>query len=113
VFNGKALIRPGADESSVRQSNANLLLSPLARIDTKPELEIYADEVEASHGATVGQLDETAIFYLRSRGLSEAEARRLLVGAFCRAVTDKLDNQALAGRVSELIDQAMPSYHEN
>jgi len=113
VFNGKALIRPGADESSVRQSNANLLLSHLARIDTKPELEIYADEVEASHGATVGQLDETAIFYLRSRGLSEAEARRLLVGAFCRAVTDKLDNQALAGHVSDMIDHAMPSYHEN
>jgi Fe-S cluster assembly protein SufD len=110
VFNGKALIRPGADGSSVRQSNANLLLSPQARIDTKPELEIYADEVEASHGATVGQLDEAAIFYLRTRGLSEAEARRLLVGAFCRAVTDKLENQALAGRVSELIDKAMPAY---
>ena len=110
VFNGKALIRPGADESSVRQSNANLLLSPLARIDTKPELEIYADEVEASHGATVGQLDETAVFYLRSRGLSEVEARRLLVGAFCRAVTDKLENQVLAGHVSKLIDQAMPAY---
>ena len=110
VFNGKALIRSGADESSVRQSNANLLLSPLAQIDTKPELEIYADEVEASHGATVGQLDEAAIFYLRSRGLSEVEARRLLVGAFCRAVTDRLENQALAGRVAELIDQAMPSY---
>jgi Fe-S cluster assembly protein SufD len=110
VFNGKALIRPGADESSVRQSNANLLLSPLARIDTKPELEIYADEVEASHGATVGQLDETAIFYLRSRGLREAEARRLLVGAFCRAVTDKLENQEMAGRVSNMIDHAMPAY---
>jgi Fe-S cluster assembly protein SufD len=110
VFNGKALIRPGADESSVRQSNANLLLSPLAQIDTKPELEIYADEVEASHGATVGQLDEAAIFYLRTRGLSENEARRLLVGAFCRAVTDRLENRVLAGRISELLDQAMPSY---
>ncbi len=109
VFNGKALIRPGADESSVRQSNANLLLSPLAQIDTKPELEIYADEVEASHGATVGQLDEAAIFYLRTRGLSETAARRLLVGAFCRAVTDKLENRVLAGRISELLDQAMPS----
>jgi Fe-S cluster assembly protein SufD len=96
VFNGKALIRPGADQSSVRQSSANLLLSPLAQIDTKPELEIYADEVEASHGATVGQLDEDAIFYLRTRGLSDVEARHLLVGAFCRAVTDKLENQALA-----------------
>ncbi len=113
VFNGKALIRPGADQSSVRQSSANLLLSPLAQIDTKPELEIYADEVEARHGATVGQLDEAAIFYLRSRGLSEAEAKRLLLGAFCRAVTDRLENQALAGRVSQLIDQAMPSQFEH
>ncbi len=110
VFNGKALIRPGADESSVRQSNANLLLSPLAQIDTKPELEIYADEVEASHGATVGQLDEAAIFYLRTRGLDEQAARRILVGAFCKAVTDKLENQALAGRVSDMIEHAMPSY---
>lgn len=110
VFNGKALIRPGADESSVRQSSANLLLSPLAQIDTKPELEIYADEVEARHGATVGQLDEAAIFYMRSRGLGEAEAKRLLVAAFCRAVTDRLENQELAGRVSQLIDQAMPSF---
>ncbi len=112
VFNGKALIRPGADESSVRQSSANLLLSPMAQIDTKPELEIYADEVVASHGATVGQLDEAAIFYLRSRGLSEAESKRLLVGAFCRTVTDRLENQALAGRVSRLIDHAMPSFKQ-
>ena len=113
VFNGKALIRPGADESSVLQSNANLLLSPLAQIDTKPELEIYADEVEASHGATVGQLDEAAIFYLRTRGLNETAARRLLVGAFCRAVTDKLENTTLAESLSDMIDQAMPSYTES
>jgi len=108
VFNGKALIRPGADESSVRQSNANLLLSGLAEIDTKPELEIYADEVEASHGATVGQLDEEAVFYLRSRGLSDAMARRLLTGAFCHAVTDRLANRGLAAQLSALIDEVMP-----
>jgi Fe-S cluster assembly protein SufD len=109
VFNGRALIRPGADGSSVRQSNANLLLSGLAEMDTKPELEIYADEVEASHGATVGQLDETAVFYLRSRGLSDSAARRMLTGAFCRAVTDRLENSVLAGRIAELIDEVMPS----
>jgi len=108
VFNGRALIQPGADGSSVRQSNANLLLSPLAEMDTKPELEIYADEVEASHGATVGQLDETAVFYLRSRGLSEAAARRLLTVAFCRAVTDRVDGRGLSERVGELLDAAMP-----
>ena len=108
VFNGRALIQPGADGSSVRQSNANLLLSPLAEMDTKPELEIYADEVEASHGATVGQLDETAVFYLRTRGLSEAEARRLLTAAFCRAVTDRVEGSGLKARVVELLEAAMP-----
>jgi Fe-S cluster assembly protein SufD len=108
VFNGKALIRPGADGSVVRQSNANLLLSGLAEIDTKPELEIYADEVEASHGATVGQLDEDAVFYLRSRGLSEAQARRLLTSAFCHAVTDRLADRNLAERLSGMINEAMP-----
>lgn len=108
VFNGKALIRAGADASSVRQSNANLLLSPLAEMDTKPELEIYADEVEASHGATVGQLDDSAIFYLRSRGLSEDQARHMLTTAFCHAVIDRLVDRDLAGRVSKMIDTAMP-----
>jgi len=108
VFNGRALIRPGADQSSVKQSNANLLLSSLAEIDTKPELEIYADEVEASHGATVGQLDETAIFYLRSRGLSDSQARRMLTSAFCLAVTDRLQDRKLAERVSLMLETAMP-----
>ncbi len=108
VFNGRALIQAGADGSSVRQSNANLLLSPLAEMDTKPELEIYADEVEASHGATVGQLDELAVFYLRSRGLGESESRRLLTMAFCHAVTDRLEDRALAQRITALLDAAMP-----
>jgi Fe-S cluster assembly protein SufD len=108
VFNGRALICKGADGSSVRQSNANLLLSPLAEMDTKPELEIYADEVEASHGATVGQLDESAIFYLRSRGLSEAQSRRLLTSAFCHAASLRLGNAELAKRIGERIDAAMP-----
>lgn len=108
VFNGRALIQKGADGSSVQQSNANLLLSRLAEIDTKPELEIYADEVEASHGATVGQLDDAAVFYLRSRGLSEAEARRLLTAAFCHAVTSRLNNRELAEKISPMVDAAMP-----
>ena len=108
VFNGRALIREGADGSRVQQSNANLLLSPLAEMDTKPELEIYADEVEASHGATVGQLDESAVFYLRTRGLTEAQARRLLTAAFCHAVTGKLENRELAETVGQMVDAAMP-----
>lgn len=108
VFNGRALIRPGADESVVHQSNANLLLSRLAEIDTKPELEIYADEVVASHGATVGQLDESAIFYMRSRGLSDPEARRMLTAAFCHAVSDRLGDAALSEIISSRLDAAMP-----
>lgn len=108
VFNGRALIRKGADGSSVQQSNANLLLSRLAEIDTKPELEIYADEVEASHGATVGQLDETAVFYLRSRGLSDGEARHMLTAAFCHAVSSRLENRELAEKIGQLVDAAMP-----
>jgi Fe-S cluster assembly protein SufD len=108
VFNGRALIREGADGSSVQQSNANLLLSRLAEMDAKPELEIYADEVVASHGATVGQLDETAVFYLRSRGLSDAEARRILTAAFCHAVTSRLEDRDLAEKIGEMVDAAMP-----
>lgn len=107
VFNGKALIVEGADGSSVVQSNANLLLSREAEIDTKPELEIYADEVEASHGATVGQLDEIAVFYLRSRGLSDAQARQMLTTAFCHAVSERIADPGLAGQVAKCIDDAM------
>lgn len=113
VFNGKAIIRQGADESRVRQSNANLLLSDMAEMDTKPELEIYADEVEASHGATVGQLDETAVFYLRSRGLAEAAARRMLTSAFCRAVTSRLPDLAMAEQIARLLDAAMPRIEQH
>ncbi len=108
VFNGKALIQRGADGSRVRQSNANLLLSGFAEIDTKPELEIYADEVEASHGATVGQLDEQAVFYLRSRGLNEGDARRMLSSAFCCSVTSRLKDAGLAGQINRLLEAAMP-----
>jgi len=108
VFNGKALIRPGADGSSVRQSNANLLLSDLAEMNTKPELEIYADEVEASHGATVGQLDDLALFYLQSRGLDESAARRMLTGAFCRAIGNRLSDRKLVEQIEAMLDAAMP-----
>jgi Fe-S cluster assembly protein SufD len=95
VFRGAILVAPGADGSDANLGNKNLLLSGQAEIDTKPELEIYADEVKAAHGATVGQLDERSLFYLRSRGIPQAEARALLTTAFCRAVLDDLPNAAL------------------
>lgn len=84
VFHGGILIREGADGTRAALSNKNLLLSEQAEIDTQPVLEIHADEVQAAHGATVGRLDPQSLFYLRSRGLPHAEARRLLTAAFCR-----------------------------
>jgi Fe-S cluster assembly protein SufD len=90
VFNGQAVVFEGADGTDANQANHNLLLSDQAEIDTKPELEIYADDVKCSHGATIGQLDETALFYLRSRGLDTTEARRLLTQAFAANILDLL-----------------------
>jgi Fe-S cluster assembly protein SufD len=76
VFNGKVIVRPDAQKTDAHQSNRNLLLSEGAEVDTKPQLEIYADDVKCSHGATVGQLDENQVFYLRSRGVGEARQER-------------------------------------
>ncbi len=82
VWNGKAIVHKGADGTDANQSNHNLLLSDHAEIDAKPELEIYADEVKCSHGTTVGQLDETSLFYLRTRGLDRRQAKQILTHAF-------------------------------
>lgn len=108
VFNTAVCVHPGADGTEARQSNANILLSARAEIDTKPELEIYADEVIASHGATVGQLDELAVFYMRSRGLSEQDARQLLTTAFCKSVSDKLADPLLGEVISQRMMDVMP-----
>jgi Fe-S cluster assembly protein SufD len=89
VFNGKIYVRPGAQKTDALQTNRALLLSDDATINTKPELEIYADDVKCTHGATIGQLDSDALFYLRSRGIDEATAKGILTYAFaCEAVTD-------------------------
>lgn len=108
VFRGAIVVAPGADGSDASLGNKNLLLSPNAEIDTKPELEIYADEVKAAHGATVGQLDERSLFYLRSRGIPLAEARALLTAAFCRAVLDDLPNERLREHLSGLLVAQLP-----
>lgn len=99
VFNGKVWVHPGAAKSDSAQSNANLLLSKHAEVDTKPELEIYNDDVQCAHGSTVGQLDAQALYYLRSRGLSEGDARSLLVYAFCREIVDELPLKAVSERL--------------
>ena len=108
VFRGAIMVAEGADGSDASLSNKNLLLSTQAEIDTKPELEIYADEVKAAHGATVGQLDERSLFYLRSRGIPLAEARSLLTSAFCRAVFASMPNEALRDHISQLLLQQLP-----
>jgi len=90
VFNGKVIVHKDAQKTDAAQSNANLLLSDHAEIDTKPELEIYADDVKCSHGATVGQLDKNMLFYLRSRGLDEETAKSLLTFAFADEVIRRI-----------------------
>ena len=108
VFRGAIVVAPGADGSDANLTNKNLLLSASAEIDTKPELEIYADEVKAAHGATVGQLDERSLFYMRSRGIPVAEARALLTAAFCRAVLADLPNEVLREHLSTLLVEQLP-----
>jgi Fe-S cluster assembly protein SufD len=107
VFNGKSIVHVGAQQSNARQVSRNLLLTPGAEIDTKPDLEIYADDVKCSHGATTGQLDPAALFYLRSRGLGESEARSALTRAFAGAVLARVDEPSLSARVQHELDQRL------
>lgn len=108
IFHGAITVAAGADGSDANLSNKNLLLSENAEIDTQPVLEIHADEVKAAHGATVGQLDEQAMFYLRSRGLPEAEARSLLTLAFCRVTVESLENIPLRDHIDLLLLERLP-----
>ncbi len=109
VFRGAITVAAGADGSDAKLSNKNLLLSPHAEIDTQPVLEIYADEVKAAHGATVGQIDERALFYLRSRGIALAEARRMMVAAFCREVLDGVEDADLRERLAQPVQAMLPT----
>ncbi len=101
VFNGKVIVKPNAHQTETSQINNNILLSSEAEIDTKPELEIYHDDVKCTHGATIGQLDDQALFYLRSRGLSEASARAILLQAFGMPVLNKISDEKLRERVCQ------------
>jgi len=95
VFNGKIIVRPDAQKTDSKQSNKNLLLSGDAVINTKPQLEIYADDVKCTHGATIGQIDQEAVFYLRSRGIGLKEARAMLTRAFANDVIEKIKFEPL------------------
>jgi Fe-S cluster assembly protein SufD len=108
VVHGRILVQPGADGSDGSFYNKNLLLSQTAEIDTRPALEIYADEVKANHGATVGQLDENILFYLRSRGIPLDMARRMLVRAFCAAALDGIRPAGLHEFCETLLAEQLP-----
>ncbi len=110
VFNGKVMVHEGADGTDAAQSNPNLLLSDNAEIDTKPELEIYADDVKCSHGATVGQIDEKSLFYLRSRGIDEPTAVQLLTYAFCREALVAIDSDALRMQMERMVAEQIPDF---
>lgn len=112
VFNGKVLVQPDAQKIVAMQSNDNILLSDQAEIDTKPELEIYADDVKCSHGATIGQLDETSMFYLQSRGLGRAEARHLLIRGFIRETFASVKCRILKTALDDIMDTKLSTLVE-
>lgn len=107
VFNGKVLVRPNAQKTNAFQQNSTLLLSPDAVMDAKPQLEIFADDVKCSHGATIGQLDESAVFYLRSRGLPLRHAQTLLQFAFLAEVLDNMPHEAVKNFVKNLVHEKL------
>ena len=103
VFNGKVHVRKDAQKTNAYQSNKNILLTDDATINTKPQLEIYADDVKCSHGATTGQLDRESLFYLRSRGIGEEKARAMLMAAFTSEIIDKIKIEPLRHKLDKLI----------
>ena len=107
VFNGKVLVRQDAQKTNAFQQSSSLVLSPSAVMDTKPQLEIFADDVKCSHGATIGHLDESSVFYLNSRGLSERQAKSLLKRAFISEVVDHIENEELRDLAYERIEDKL------
>lgn len=109
VFNGKVHVHPDAQKTKALQANHNLLLSNQAEIDTRPQLEIYADDVKCAHGDTVGQLDDEALFYLRSRGIEKNSAMRILTHAFAADVLDRIKNVSILNKMRDLLTEKMVS----
>jgi Fe-S cluster assembly protein SufD len=103
VFNGKVFVRPGAQQTNAMQTNKNLLLSDEARVDTKPQLEIFADDVKCAHGATVGQLEEEELFYLASRGMHRDLARNLLTYGFAEEVIEKIKIESIKAQLDKAV----------
>jgi Fe-S cluster assembly protein SufD len=107
VFNGKIFVRPGAQQTDAKQTNRNLLLTDEATVDTKPQLEIFADDVKCTHGATVGRLDEDAIFYLRSRGIPHKAARRMLTQAFAGNILARIGIAPVRKQLDEFLQNRL------
>lgn len=107
VFNGKVLVRQDAQKTNAFQENNNLLMSENARVDTKPQLEIFADDVKCTHGATIGQLDENSLFYLRSRGLGKEEAKAILVYAFASDVVHSISVEEVRDHLEEMLAEKL------
>jgi Fe-S cluster assembly protein SufD len=104
VFNGKIIVRQDAQKINAYQQNAALVLSKDAVMDSKPQLEIYADDVRCSHGATIGQLDPEALFYLKARGLNDSSAKALLKKAFLKDVVDQFPDEKIAEYIMQFVD---------
>ena len=107
VFNGKIFVRKDAQKTDSKQSNTNLLLSDAAAIDTKPQLEIFADDVKCTHGATIGRLDDSSVFYLRARGIGKEDARKMLVYAFAAEIVEHIGNEDVRAYAATLLDQRL------
>ncbi len=105
AFAGRVLVREGAQKTTSQETNANLVATDTARMYTQPMLEIYADDVKCSHGSTVGQLNDEALFYMRQRGIPEQEARTLLKFAFIGEVLDSITLEPLRDRLRHLVDK--------
>lgn len=108
VFHGRIIVHKDAQKTDAKQTNRNLLLSDDAQIDTKPQLEIYADDVKCTHGATIGQFDDNALFYLRSRGLAEAAARHVLLLAFANECLDRMNSPQVRAHLEKLVVAGLP-----
>ena len=112
VFHGRILVQPGAQKTDAKQTNKNLLLSDDATANTKPQLEIYADDVKCTHGATIGEMDDDAIFYLRTRGLDPSTARRMLLHGFAGEIVERIRHDAVREELNALVLGRLEAVHK-
>ncbi len=107
VFNGHVYVAPDAQKTDARQNNSNIILTPTAKINSRPFLEIYADDVKCSHGTSTGQLDQEAMFYMRQRGISKANVRMLLMYAFAAEISNHINNNDLREQIDDMIKRRL------